>query len=84
MSLGAKYTFDYKDANVVDHIKEVSNGGVEYGVDCVSEPETVAQGSKAYTSNGKIGLVLPVDKSKSGDSLEHKNVLMFDPAKNES
>jgi len=80
-SLGAKYTFDYKDGDVVEQIKKVSNGGVEYGVDCVSEAKTVGQGSKAYTANGTIGLILPVDKSQSGDSLVHKNVLMFGPPK---
>jgi NADPH:quinone reductase-like Zn-dependent oxidoreductase len=75
-SLGAKYTFDYMDATVIDQIKEASNGGLEYGIDCVSVVQTVGQASQAFTSNGKIGLILPVDKSKSGDSLEHKNVLM--------
>jgi NADPH:quinone reductase-like Zn-dependent oxidoreductase len=75
-SLGAKYTFDYKDADVIEQIKKVSNGGVEFGIDCVSEAKTVAQASKAFVANGKIGLILPVDKSKSGDTLDHKNVLM--------
>lgn len=75
--LGAKYTFDYKDADVIDEIKKAAGGEVEYGMDCVSEAKTVEQGSKAYASHGKIGLILPVDKSKSGDSIEHKNVLMY-------
>lgn len=26
-SLGAKYTFDYKDADITEQIKKVSNGG---------------------------------------------------------
>jgi NADPH:quinone reductase-like Zn-dependent oxidoreductase len=76
-SLGAKYTFDYNDSDVVDQIKNVSNGGVEFGIDCVSIPETVGQASKAFVANGKIGLILPVDKSKSGDHLEHRNILMY-------
>jgi NADPH:quinone reductase-like Zn-dependent oxidoreductase len=76
-SLGAKYTFDYKDPDVIEHIKEVSGGGIEFGMDCVSEAKTVGQAYKAYKPNGQIGLILPVEKSKSGDSLEHKNVLMF-------
>ena len=76
-SLGAKYTFDYKDADVAEQIKLAAGGQLEYGIDCVSVPETVSQASKSFSSNGKIGLILPVDKSKSGDSLEHKNVLMF-------
>lgn len=76
-SLGAKYTFDYNDPHVVDQIKSVSDGGVEFGIDCVSIPETVGQASKAFVANGKIGLILPVDKSKSGDHLEHRNILMY-------
>ena len=76
-SLGAKYTFDYKDSDVIDQIKKAAGGEVEYGIDCVSLPETVGQAAKAYGSNGKIGLILPVDKSKSGDSIEHKNVIMY-------
>jgi NADPH:quinone reductase-like Zn-dependent oxidoreductase len=76
-SLGAKYTFDYKDSDVIDQIKKAAGGEVEYGIDCVSVPETVGQGAKAYGSNGKVGLILPVDKSKSGDSIEHKNVIMY-------
>ena len=75
-SLGAKHIFNYKDADVIEKIKSVSNGGVSFGVDCVSEAKTVGQCCKAYVPNGKIGLILPVDKSKSGDSLNHKNVLM--------
>jgi NADPH:quinone reductase-like Zn-dependent oxidoreductase len=78
-SLGATHTFDYKDPDIIDQIKKVSGGGVKYGLDTVSEPKTVAQSSKAFTSDGQIGLILPVDKSKSGDSIEHKNVLMYDP-----
>jgi NADPH:quinone reductase-like Zn-dependent oxidoreductase len=80
-SLGARYTFDYKDPDVVDHIKDASGGGVQYGIDTISEPKTVGQGAKAYKSNGEIGLILPVDKSKSGDSLTHKNVLMYSSSK---
>lgn len=79
-SLGAKYTFDYKDSDVIDQIKKAAGGEVEYGMDCVSVPETVGQGAKAYGPNGKVGLILPVDKSKSGDSIEHKNVVMYEPA----
>jgi len=75
-SLGAKHAFDYKDPDVVEKIKSVSNGGVEFGIDCVSEAKTVGQAYKAYAPSGKIGLILPVDKTKSGDYLEHKNVLM--------
>jgi NADPH:quinone reductase-like Zn-dependent oxidoreductase len=76
-SLGAMYAFNYKDADIVDQIQNVSNGGVEFGIDCVSVPETVGQASKAFTSNGKVGLILPVDKSKWGDHLEHRNILMY-------
>lgn len=76
-SLGAKYTFDYKGSDVIDQIKKAAGGEVEYGIDCVSLPETVGQGAKAYSSKGKVGLILPVDKSKSGDSIEHKNVIMY-------
>lgn len=76
-SLGASHTFDYRDADVIDQIKKASGGGVEYGIDTVSEAKTVAQCSKAYKSNGQIGLLLPVDKAQSGDSLTHKNVLMY-------
>ena len=76
-SLGATYTFDYKDVDVIEKIKKASGGGVQYGIDTVSEAKTVQQGAKAYKENGEIGLILPVDKSKSGDSLTHKNVLMY-------
>jgi NADPH:quinone reductase-like Zn-dependent oxidoreductase len=79
-SVGAHSTFDYKDPDVIEQIKKASNGGVEYGIDAVSEPKTVGQGAKAYKSNGQIGLILPVDKSKSGNSLTHKNVIMFVPS----
>ena len=75
-SLGAKYTFDYKDSDVIEQIKNAAGGELEYGIDCVSKPETVGQLAKAFGSNGKIGLILPVDKSKSGDNLEHRNVMM--------
>jgi len=61
----------------LDEIKKAAGGEVEYGMDCVSEAKTVEQGSKAFASHGKIGLILPVDKSKSGDSIEHRNVLMY-------
>jgi NADPH:quinone reductase-like Zn-dependent oxidoreductase len=76
-SLGAKHTFDYHDSDVIDQIKNAAGGEVEYGIDCVSEPKTVAQASQAFSSNGKIGLILPLDRSKSGDSLEHKHVMMY-------
>ncbi|EGW30479.1 uncharacterized protein SPAPADRAFT_63302 [Spathaspora passalidarum NRRL Y-27907] len=39
-SLGADYLFDYKDAEVVDKIKEVGKGKIVYGLDTIASDET--------------------------------------------
>ncbi|RLV91176.1 Uncharacterized protein JA1_004082 [Spathaspora sp. JA1] len=55
-SLGADYTFDYKDSNVVDAIKQVGKNKIVYGLDTIAKPETFQQLYDATESTSKVYL----------------------------
>lgn len=76
-SLGAAYTVSYKDPDVIEQIKKAAGGPVEYGFDCVSEVATVKQAYPAYKPDGKLVELIPIDKTKTGDTLQHFHVFMW-------
>ncbi|TIA68499.1 hypothetical protein E3P89_03975 [Wallemia ichthyophaga] len=63
-SLGAHIVFDYKDADVVEKVRESTNDSVTFAIDCVGSPETlkstVACASDAQSAT--VHTVLPPAK----------------------
>lgn len=60
-SLGADATVDYNDADWIDQIRKLSQDGLEYAFDCISEVETTkaVAGAISPTKGGHIVCILP-------------------------
>lgn len=55
--LGATHTFNSKNVDVVKEIKEVTNGGTNYGIETTGVPAVVHQGLQALRPLGKLAIV---------------------------
>jgi len=76
-SLGATYTFDYKDVDVIEKIKKASGGGVQYGIDTVSEAKTVQQSLQREWRNWTYPSCRQVQVWGLAHSQKRPNVLEF-------
>ncbi|CAG8536083.1 21184_t:CDS:2, partial [Racocetra persica] len=65
--LGAAYTFDYNAPDVIDQIKNASEGRLKYAFDTVGSTTTVSLGIKALSSNGKMACVSEPSKETRDD-----------------
>ncbi|ODQ54598.1 GroES-like protein [Saitoella complicata NRRL Y-17804] len=53
--LGADVCVDYKDPEVVKKVKDAAGeNGVTYGLDCISEEQTVKAATSCFTGSGKL------------------------------
>lgn len=57
-SLGADYTFDYNDADVVEQIKKVGGANLRFGLDTIAVPETF---QKVYDATAEVSGDLYLD-----------------------
>jgi len=77
-SLGAKHVFDYNSPTVVEDIKRVTNGQLQYLYDCISYSGSTAKAVQSLApSGGKVATVLPVDPATLDKKVEIKNIAVF-------
>jgi len=50
--LGADLVVDYKDPDVIKKLKEGTNDGIQYGLDCISEHGSIEKVQEAFRSSG--------------------------------
>ncbi|WP_078592885.1 NAD(P)-dependent alcohol dehydrogenase [Evansella clarkii] len=55
--LGATHVINGKGENIVEQIKEITNGGAHYGVETTGVPPVVRQGLQALRPLGKLAIV---------------------------
>jgi len=51
-SLGADYTVDYKDPEVIDKLKEATTNSLQYGLDCVTNRESYRKAAMVFRPDG--------------------------------
>ena len=76
--LGADACFDYKDADVVAHIKQAAKDKLAYAIDCISENGSTAQVCAALTgANAQVATVLPGVSKEVPSNVKERSVMMY-------
>ncbi|MCA8218089.1 NAD(P)-dependent alcohol dehydrogenase [Burkholderia cepacia] len=57
LELGATHTINSKEVDVVDAIRQITGGGVDYALESTGLPAVLSQGIEALGSRGTIGVV---------------------------
>lgn len=57
MELGATHTVNSREVDMVEAIRQISDGGVDYAVDSTGRAEVLSQGIEALGSRGIMGVV---------------------------
>ncbi|CAB83005.1 Zinc-type alcohol dehydrogenase-like protein C2E1P3.01 [Schizosaccharomyces pombe] len=76
--LGADFTVDYHDPNVVEIIKKATDDSVFYGFDAASFPETSTLAVKAFSSKVKDGKLINILSSPPSPRSEVKIIGIID------
>lgn len=75
LSLGATQVFDYRSPNWVAEVKEASDGGIDFAVDCISEDKTTGLISDCFKEGGGGEKRIAVIRKSAWDkSLVRKDV----------
>ena len=76
--LGADVCFDYKDPNVVSHIKSAAKGDLAYAIDCISEQGSTEKVCSALSgANPQVVTILPGVSAEVPSHVKERPVMMY-------